>query len=297
MNPNIYRQNDPRWGSLAYPRTPSTVATDGCGLCAVTHCAIEQSKYWKYTPKNFYSFMKKYAVFDNGTEWAGIDAGLDEYIGNHKRHYDMASFWSEMSKGNRVGVILFGKGTSPDGTIWTYGGHFVAVLSYKYENGQHWVYTKDSNGSRCLDGWRSYERSIKGCIPDVVWTAELMKDGWYKEDGSWYYYKGGVMLKNDWVLDNKKWYFLGVDGKMYADKWCKWKESWYWLKSNGAMATNEWVKGDKGWCYCGADGKMYSSRWLRWKNNMYYLKADGYMQTGSADILCKFDKNGKLVAE
>lgn len=34
MNPNIYRQNDPRWGSLAYPRTPSTVATDGCGLRA-----------------------------------------------------------------------------------------------------------------------------------------------------------------------------------------------------------------------------------------------------------------------
>ena len=109
--------------------------------------------------------MRQYATNGDGTEWAGIDAGLDMYLGNHMRHYNMKSFWDEVSKGNRVGVILFGSNTAPDGTVWTKSGHYVMFALYKYENGQHWLYTKDSS-YRHLDGWHSYERSMKGCTMD-----------------------------------------------------------------------------------------------------------------------------------
>lgn len=298
MNPNIYRQNDPRWGSLAYPRSPYNVASDGCGLCAVTHCAIEQTKYWNSTPKSFWSLMKNYAAYGDGTEWLGIDKGLEKYVGNYKRHYTMASLWEELNKGNRVGVILFGRGTAPDGTVWTGGGHYVAFVNYKYENGLHWLYTKDSNGSKCLDGWRAYEKSMKGCIPDVMWSAEIMKNGWYKTDGNWYYYNDGKLVKNDWAKDSKgKWFYLGSDGKMVTSDWVKWKDEWYYLKADGEMAENEWAKDSKGWCYLGAGGKMLKSQWLRWKNNLYYLKADGHMQTGAATLPCTFDNDGKLVTK
>lgn len=297
MNPAIYRQNDPRWGTLAYPRSPYTVATDGCGLCSVTHCAIEQKKYWTSTPKTFYSFMKKYAAYGDGTEWIGIDEGLKTYLGNSKRHYSMSSLWQELDKGNRVGVILFGKGTAPDGTVWTGGGHYVAFVDYKVQNGQHYLFTKDSNGSRLNDGWHSYERSMKGCIPDVMWTAELTKDGWYKEDGSWYYYENGTKLKNGWAKDSKgKWFYLGPDGKMVTSKWIKWKNDWYYLKESGEMAENEWAKDKVGWCYLGKGGAMVKDKWIRWKNNFYYLKGDGHMMTGSGNIPCTFDSTGKLEA-
>lgn len=295
MNPAIYRQSDPRWGNLPYKNSPYTVSTDGCGLCAVTHCAIEQSKYWNSTPKTFYSFMKQYATNGDGTEWAGIDAGLDKYVGNSKRHYNMDSFFTELNKGNRVGVILFGKGAAPDGTVWTKGGHYVAFVDYTIENGLHWFYTKDSNGSRCLDGWRSYEKSMKGCIPDIMWTSYFV--GWYQDNGWHYMSSNGEKLKNGWAKDKVGWCYLDSKGNLTKNEWVKYKDEWYYLKPDGYMAANEWAKDSHGWMYMGNDGKMLKSKWVRWKNNMYYLKADGYMQTGSADLRCKFDKDGKLVAE
>ena len=295
MNPKIYRQNDPRWGSLPYPVKSSPVSTDGCGLCAVTMCAIEREKYANYTPKDFYTFMKKYAVAGHGTEWSGIDAGLKQYLGNAKRFDDMTAFWNEVAKGNRVGVVLFHDGSAPDGTVWTTSGHYVCFVKYKTENGKHYLYTKDS-GSRCHDGFYCYETSLKGCI-SLLWVAEVPKDGWIKEDGSWYYYKNGTMVKDEWVKDKSKWYYLGADGKMLSSEWLKWKGDWYYLTSDGSMATSQWIKDSNKWYFVGANGKMLRSRWLRWKNNFYYLKDDGRMQTGEATLPCAFDSEGRLLAE
>lgn len=276
MNPRIIEQGDPRWAKLPYPKDPYTVKSDGCGLCSVTNCAIEKTEYWNYTPKNTISFMRPYAVAGNGTSWVGIDAGLDKYIGNHKRHYNVDTFFAEMKKGNRVGVILFGKGTAPDNTVWTKSGHYVAVLKWKYESGQNWLFTKDSS-YRKLSGWYSYEKSMRGCIPDVLWTAEVNREGWIKDGDKWIFHdKNGDTIKNEWI---------------------RWKGEWYFLKADGYMASNEWAKDKIGWMYMGKDGKMLKDTWLRWKNNMYYLKKDGYMQTGSANVPCTFDKDGKLVTE
>lgn len=297
MNPRIFNQGDVRWASLPYPKDPWTVKSDGCGLCAVTHCAIELSKYWDYTPKDTIGFMRQYATNGDGTEWVGIDKGLEKYLGNYMRHYSMSSFWSELNKGDRVGVILFGSNIAPDGTQWTKGGHYVAFVDYKYESGQHWLYTKDSS-YRHLDGWHSYERSMKGCIPNVLWTAKIMKDGWKKEGGYWYYYDNGTLVKNGWRKDSKgKWFYLGSDGKMVTSKWVKWKDEWYYLGKTGEMATNEWIKDSKGWCYVGADGKMLKGAWVTWKNGAYYLDGEGHMVTGNRNVPCTFDSKGKLVTK
>lgn len=298
MNTRIINQGDPRWANLPYPRNPWTVKSDGCGLCAVTMCAMELSKYWDYTPKDTIGFMRPYATNGNGTEWAGIDAGLNKYLGNYKRHYNMSAFWDEVSKGDRVGVILFGSNTAPDGTVWTRGGHYVAFVDYKYEDGQHWLYTKDSS-YRHNDGWHSYERSMVGCIPDVLWTAEVkdVKNGWIHENG-WRFYKDGVMLKNAWAQDSKGlWYYLGADGKMVRSKWIKSKGVWYYLKDDGSMMTNGWAKGSKGWCWFGADGKQVRGAWVKDRGNYYYVDGNGYMVTGSRNVPCTFDLSGKLVAK
>lgn len=295
MNPTIYRQYDSRWADLPYPTSSSPVSTDGCGLCSVTNSAIELDKYWDATPKTFYSFMKQYAVAGNGTLWDGIDAGLKNFIGNCKRFDEMTPFWNEVAKGNRVGVILFRNGSAPDGTVWTSSGHYLSFVSYKYLNGEHWLYMKDS-GSRCHDGWYCYEESMRGCIR-LLWTAEVInvKNGWYKEGNHWYYYKSGKMVKNDWAQDSKGlWYWLGKDGKMVKSGLITWKGDKYYLKSDGVMASNEWIKFENGWRFFNKSGKMRIG-WLKWKSNFYYLDSKGYMVTGGRNVPCTFDSDGKMV--
>ena len=173
-NYSIFKQFDSRWGKKPYPVLPSTVASAGCGLCSVTHCAIEQDKYMDSTPLKFYSFVKNYAVRGHGTEWRGIDEGLKHFgLKNVKRFEDMKLFWNELDKGNRVGVLLFGTNRAPDGRIFTTVGHYIAFVGYKKSNDgkKHYLYLKDSGG-RNNDGWLCYETSIRGCLK-MLWTAEV----------------------------------------------------------------------------------------------------------------------------
>lgn len=297
MNTRVYRQYDSRWGSLPYPTSYSTVSSDGCGLLAVTHCAIELSKYTSSTPKDFYSFMKQYAVAGNGTLWDGIDAGLNHFIGNCKRHDNMSSFFEEVRKGNRVGVILFRSGRGKDGTVWTTSGHYVAFSDYSHEDGKDWLYTKDSGG-RGNTGWFTYQDSMAGRI-QLLWTAELPKHGWHKEKGLWYYYKNGKRIKNGWAQDsNDLWYWLGADGSMVTSKWIKWHNDWYYLKADGSMVANGWVKWHGDWYWLKSNGAMAHSEWVKYKNDWYYLQADGAMATGTLKIkgkTYKFDKSGKWI--
>lgn len=297
MNPRIFDQSTEPWGSKPYPKLPCTVKTDGCGLCAVANATIELHKYWNWTPTDFYPFMKQFAVYNNGTLRKGIPLALNKYFGNSKEHNvanTMQPVWNELEKGFRVAIFLFGGGTAQDGTEWTKGGHYVAITGYKYENGDHWVYTKDSSW-RHNDGWHSYTKSIRGLVPEVAWTAYIT--GWYKVGNDWYYLDdNGTPVKNGWAKDGSGWCYLGSDGRMVKSQWVKWKDNWYYLKSNGYMAENEWAKDSKGkWFYLGKGGKMLKGCWVRWKNNMYYLLGNGEMATGSRNVPCKFDSSGKLI--
>lgn len=283
-------QGDPRWAKLPYKDLPYTVVEEGCGLCAVSMCA-------NLTPLDTIDYMRQFATNGNGTTWEGIDKGLDKFVGNHTRVYVSSSMnpaWEELNKGNRMGIILFGSEEAPDGTEWTKTGHYVQFDSYKVEGGQHWFYTQDS-GWRNHTGWYSYERSMRGCIPSIVWTAKKMKNGWIKENGSWYFYKNDKKLKSQWVHDSK-WYWLGKDGKMVKSNLITYKGDKYYLKSDGVMASNEWIKFENGWRFFNKSGKMRIG-WLKWKSNFYYLDSKGYMVTGGRNVPCTFDSSGKLVVK
>ena len=282
-------QGDPRWAKLPYKDLPYTVVEEGCGLCAVSMCA-------NLTPLDTIDYMRQFATNGNGTTWEGIDKGLDKFVGNHMRVYVSSSMnpaWEELNKGNRMGIILFGDEEAPDGTVWTKSGHYVQFDEYKVEGGQHWFYTQDS-GWRNHTGWYSYEQSMRGCIPSLIWVARKMKNGWIKDNNNWYFYDKGEMVKNEWRESEGKWYWLGSEGKMLKSRPIEWKGNIYYLKGDGSMAAKEWIKFPKGWKYYEKDGKMVRG-WLKYKSNMYYLKPDGYMATGKLKIMCVFDKDGKMV--
>ena len=177
MNSKIYKQLNSKWSSLAYPTKNSSFGGNGCGCCALVHIAIEQPSKRSWTPNTLRPWMIKqgYAVAGQGTRWEGITAGL-KYIGHKKvvwikREDPMSKAWAELKKGNRIGILLVSDGMTPDGTYWTSSGHYVAFLDFKVtKNGKHKFYIKDSGG-RDHDGWYTYERSIKGALPQM-WIVE-----------------------------------------------------------------------------------------------------------------------------
>ena len=176
MNSAVYKQGNSKWASKPYPTKKSKFGGHGCGCCACVHIAIEQASKWNWNPESLRPYMVKkgYAVAGHGTTWQGIYNTL-QYLGHKnvvwvKKNEPMSKAWTELNKGNRMGIILFNSNKAPNGTRWTAGGHYVAFVSYKVENGKHYLYTKDSGG-RNHTGWYTYENSMKGCISQM-WIVE-----------------------------------------------------------------------------------------------------------------------------
>lgn len=192
----MFSQTDKRWRYKKYPKGRYTVGGSGCGLCAVTHVLIEQTKYAKATPVTFWSYMKQYATCGHGTKWVGITQGLKHF--GHKSVREIAcqssksAVYKEFSKGNRMAVALVVSGPGPDGTRWTAGGHYIAFIDYKVVNGKHWFYVKDSGGHH-RRGWYCVEKSM-GTRLKRVWIVERLnpapkpapyKPKKIKVDGNW----------------------------------------------------------------------------------------------------------------
>ncbi len=213
MNAKIFRQFNDKWRKLPYPTKASSFGGNGCGACSVLHCIIERKKYKKYTPKSIIKYMRQFAVTGQGTRWEGIYKALKHY-GMKNVHWfgvsdPIGEVFAELSKGGRVGVILFGSTKGPDGTVWTSSGHYIAFTKYKVKDGKHYFYLKDS-GPRRHDGWYCYEKSMAGDVRQV-WTCtvpkakkpekpkELTLKAWKKHCAKWnkYYQSHGYYYNSN----------------------------------------------------------------------------------------------------
>lgn len=176
MKMSNYKQYDSRWGNLGYPKKPWYIKNCGCGEVSIANCIIEMDKYRSQTPKTIQPYCKQFAAPNgNGTYFSGIPTMMKHYgMTEVKEHATMKPLWDELAKGNRVAVYLMGsrKGGSK-GVHWTSSAHFVCSVAYKYENGKHWVYVKDSNSTSSLrNGWISYEDNMRGDV-SRVWSGKL----------------------------------------------------------------------------------------------------------------------------
>ena len=177
MNSKIYRQADSRWGSLPYPTKAYSFAHNGCGCCACTHNIIEIPQYANYTPADVRPYMvgQGFATKGHGTTWNGITLTLQHYgfkVSTPNINSSMNSAWEILGKTNapKQGVLLFRAGVR-GGVRWTSGGHYVAFLNYKIQDGKHYFYTKDSGG-RKHDGWYCYETTMRGLLPKIWIVTE-----------------------------------------------------------------------------------------------------------------------------
>ena len=173
-----YMQTDGRWGGLGYPKKPWYLRNCGCGEVSIANVIIEMDKYAGYTPATIQPYCKQFADSKgNGTFWSGIPKMMAHYgITEVKDHATMSTLWTELAKGDRVAIYLMGsrKGGSKK-VHWTSSGHFVCSTDYKYENGKHYVYVKDSySNASNRNGWLTYEEHMRNDVLKV-WSGKITK--------------------------------------------------------------------------------------------------------------------------
>lgn len=177
MNKTKFLQTASGWGGLGYPKKPWYIRNCGCGEVSIANCIIEMDKYASYTPATIQPYCKQFAAPNgNGTYFSGIPKMMAHYgMTEVKEHATMNPLWAELAKGDCVAIYLMGsKRGGSKGVKWTSGGHIVCSVGYKYENGDHWVYMKDSYSNSSLrNGWISYKGNLKGDVIRV-WSGKII---------------------------------------------------------------------------------------------------------------------------
>ena len=126
----------------------------------------------------------------------------------------------------------------------------------------------------------------------AVHAEETSKQGWIKENGSWYFYQNQKPVTKQWQGN----YYLKADGKMGEKEWIYDPDyqGWYYLQSDGSYAYSTW-QGDY---YLNPNGKMAVSEWIQnsLENAWYYLKGDGSYAHDEWVGSYYLKSNGKMAA-
>ena len=142
---------------------------------------------------------------------------------------------------------------------------------YIYDHFTIWcgTYSYNSSGVYCVDVWNgnASNKVQKSKYPvshvERIWmpnfdSEQPAKDGWVKENGTWYFYENGSKKKNAWAK--------GTDN--YAG-------FMFYLGSDGAPVTKQRKKiGGKYYCFA-ANGVLLVDCGIIYQGYLYYFGKDG----------------------
>ena len=272
---------------------------------------VKESNTWYYFENGSIARNK----WIGSTYWVGADGKMatNSWVDNGRYYVGANGAWvKDAKKPETPKPVEKKQGWVKEGTAW-----------YYYHQGQivknAWVgsYWLGSDGKMATSAWVDNGRYYVGA--NGVWDKNAKKQevpkpvekkqGWKKEDNSWYYYDNGEVARNKWIGDT---YWVGADGKMVTDNWVDndrfyvdksgkkdpsikkkviindelgWQKrnggEWYYYEKDGSLARNKWV----GNYWLGADGKMAKSAWV--DNGRYYVDSSGKWVPNYA----KADKN------
>ena len=122
---------------------------------------------------------------------------------------------------------------------------------------------------------------------DCKIPVQVIKPGWFRNAGKWYYYDNEEGVKQTgWQKIGGKWYlFAYAEGRMLTG-WQKSGGKWYYFNTSGAMQTG-WQKIGGKWYYFNASGAMQTG-WQKIGGKWYYFNASGAMLTGWQKIGSKW---------
>ena len=239
-----------------------------------------------------------------GSYWLGADGKMvtNAWVDNNRYYVGANGLWDKnVKKPEAPKPVEKKQGWVKEGNTWYYFENGTLARN-KWIGSTYWV---GADGKMATSSWVDNGRYYVG--PNGAWVKDAKKpeetkpaekkQGWKKEDNSWYYYDNGEKARNMWIGDT---YWVGKDGKMVTDNWVDndrfyvdksgkkdpsikkkviindelgWQKrnggNWYYYEKDGSLARNKWV-GDY---WLGADGKMAKSAWV--DNGRYYVDSSG----------------------
>ncbi len=135
-----------------------------------------------------------------------------------------------------------------------------------------------------IDAANAWQKStiseVDAAIADLQAAIDNFNNpqGWYKEDGKWYYGIGAEIYADGWAQIGETWYMFNADGSLKQSEWFQVEGKWYWANENGGLAVG-WAKVDGKW-YFFDQGNAMKTGWVKVDNNWYYLASSGAMVTG-----------------
>ncbi|MGL4850565.1 MAG: glucosaminidase domain-containing protein [Clostridium sp.] len=213
---------------------------------------------------------------------------LDTKLGKRDfLNYKLGIYRSENEVRNSSNEILYKILTNKNKSAGL--GYPVAIL--EEQNGKYKINPDNQKISETKYYWDKYGFINKSGV-------EILNDeGWYLEDGTYYYknYKGEKVtgwrfinnywyyfneigaMQTGWQFIDKEWYYLTHSGAMQKG-WLLDNNKWYHLNESGLM-SKEWEKIDNKWYRFDNSGVMQYG-WLWEHNQWYYLKSSGEMAIG-----------------
>ena len=199
-----------------------------------------------------------------GNYWLGSDGrmAVSSWVDNGRYYVGANGLWDKNAKKETPKPEVKKQGWVKSGSDW-----------YYYENGtvvkNKWAgsYWLGSDGKMAVSSWVDNGRYYVGA--NGVWDKNAKKEeksvekkqGWVKENSTWYYYENGALARNKWAGN-------------------------YWLGSDGRMATNSWV--DNGRYYVGSNGA-----WV--KNAGHGVTYSAYYKV-TALYIPVYDANGRILS-
>lgn len=116
---------------------------------------------------------------------------------------------------------------------WYYFNDFAVMQTGWLSYNNKWYYLHESG--RMLTGVKWIGENYYALNPD---NGELRHSGWIQDNGNWYYSHdvGGSLLRNTWYKIDGSYYYFNNDATMKKG-WLKYNNYWYFLQDNGVMVT------------------------------------------------------------
>lgn len=102
------------------------------------------------------------------------------------------------------------------------------------------------------------------------------KNEWSLENGKWYYYGEDGFTKVGWFQVGDKWYYVqSGTNDLKMSEWAKINGVWYYFDASGAMLANNWIYSSDKWYWLGPSGTMLTSQEIDVNGKHYLLNPDG----------------------
>ena len=294
-------------GMLTVLATPIAVNTVASSDALAAQGWVKTGNAWYFYNQNGTLARNAWA----GNYWLGADGKMvtNAWVDNGRYYVDANGAWVKGAQKPTAPkpAVAQKQGWVQSGGAWYY--YYQGNVVRNAWVGSYWVGADGKMAtSSWVDGGRYYvgangvwdknAKKPEAVKPVTPKPAEVKKQGWVKEESTWYYYENGVLARNKWISST---YWVGADGKMATRSWVD--NDRYYVGANGAWVKDAkkpeaekqiekkqgWVKEGNTWYFyyqgqitknawvgsywLGADGKMATSSWV--DNGRYYVGVNG----------------------